>query len=512
MKLNLDIIIDNFPNSYQVKRFGTKNVSLSLKRPLLHEAGIEFENDRLYVARADTLPKIPPKKGISVVCVDLRPPQEWASINCQILLISSGQSLFTVFNEINKIYDKFDEWDNSLRNELMADVDFDLKRIIKLGMLVLKNPIAVINGTMLVIFHSEIITREDNEIDFIVSDDCISLSVEETEMVKNVCRLERVITVPYISSCAPDGVRFYCNNLYPFGYFAGCISMTETHGSFKESDLSLANYFFSYFQKAFVKYLWSIRPIELPGTVALNHLLTDLPLSAEEQEILSLDAGECWLCFKLKEKRTQNYMLIDYMYSTLSALMPGSVYSVIYDDAIIGLIKLRQADTGPNNNILNFFQAFLAKMEYIAGLSDEFIDINQIKIYLQQSNYAVEKGAQICLQTCEKNNLFHFGDYVLQYMISQCTGEFSTEHLYSKGLRILIEHDRSSRTNYVKTLDTYLKNEMSISRTASELFLHRSSLLKRLNRIEKLLNADLKDADFRLYLRVCLYLFEKGTQ
>jgi sugar diacid utilization regulator len=251
-----------------------------------------------------------------------------------------------------------------------------------------------------------------------------------------------------------------------------------------------------------MKYLKNTRPVELPDTVALNNLLKNIPLSTEESEVLSLDTGECWICFKLCEKKTQNYLPVDYMYATLSALMSGSVYSTVHDGAIVGLIKLEQSKDGSNNNTLNFFQEFLQKMGYIAGLSDEFIDVTQINIYLQQANYAVDKGSQ----TCNENRLFHFSDYALLYMLSKCTGQFSAEYLYSKGLHILIEYDKNNHINYIETLDIYLKNEMNATQTAKELFLHRSSLLKRLNKINKLLCADLNNPDTRLYLRICLYL------
>ena len=510
MKLNLDIISDHLPKSYPVRRYGSVSRNLSLKRPLLYESGCEFEKDRLYVARADTLPKTPPRKGIAVVCVDLRPPQDWISGNCQILLVSNGPGLFTLFNDINKIYDKFDEWDNNLRNELEADIAFNPQKIIITGIRMLENPIFVCNGSMLIIFHSEILPCENNQFNIKVRDDYIPLSVEESERIKDVCRLERVISVPYMSSYVMNGVKSYCNNLYPFGHFAGCISMTETHRLFRESDYALADYFFAYFQKAYAKYLQNIRPVELPGTIALNNLLNNIPLSTEESKMLSLNAGERWICFKLKEKKTRNFLPADYMYTTLSALMSDSVYSTVYDESIIGLIKLNRTESVPNNDTLNFFQEFLNKMEYIAGLSNEFNDIKQINIYLQMANYAVEKGSQIA-QTYGRKHMFYFSDYMLQYMVSQCTGDFAAEYLYSKGLHLLIEHDKNSKTNYVDTLYTYLKHEMSITTTASALFLHRSSLLKRLGKIKKILGMNLEDSEIRLYLRMCLNLIKKES-
>ena len=41
------------------------------------------------------------------------------------------------------------------------------------------------------------------------------MSVEYSEKIKEVCRLERVIKVPYLTSLEVAGEKIYCNNLYP---------------------------------------------------------------------------------------------------------------------------------------------------------------------------------------------------------------------------------------------------------------------------------------------------------
>ena len=48
-----------------------------------------------------------------------------------------------------------------------------------------------------------------------------------TESIKNVCNLERRISVPYISSLKDNNFRSYCNNLFPLGYFTGCILLQK---------------------------------------------------------------------------------------------------------------------------------------------------------------------------------------------------------------------------------------------------------------------------------------------
>ena len=52
---------------------------------------------------------------------------------------------------------------------------------------------------------------------------------------------------------------------------------------------------------------------------------------------------------------------------------------------------------------------------------------------------------------------------------------------------------------------------MNITKTSEDLFLHRSTLLERLKRIENLLQADLSDPDQRLRLLILLKIMETNA-
>ena len=503
MKLNLDIISDYLPKSFEVQRFGPVSKGLTLNLPMFYAAGYEIERDRLYIARSETLPKKPPKRAV-VVCHDQRPPQEWVDHGCQILRISNCPSLFFVLNEINRIYEYFNEWDNKLRTELEAEDDFDIKTILNLGSMVLENPITVANGNMLKIFGTELVSHGDSDgFDILESNKHESVS---SEMIKDACRLERIIKEPYMSQVTIDGKRNYCKNLYPSGYFAGCISINELNRPFRNSDFPLADHFFDYFQKAYAKYLRRKPYIELPGTAALKNLLNGIPLSSEELEEIELKEGEFWTCFKLKNMQTMNFLPVEYMCTSLNTLLPGRMYAVIDADEILGLLKLEFDEDILPQNTLDTFDAYLNRMGYIGGLSEAFFDIYQTGIYKKQADFALEIGSQ----SGEKKQIFRFSEYILQYILTRYDGAFPVKHLCPKGLLSLHKHSDESNIDLLQTLDTYLKNEMRITGTANELYLHRSSLVYRLNKIKKLLAVDLDDPDVRLYLRVCLYLMKNG--
>ena len=58
--------------------------------------------------------------------------------------------------------------------------------------------------------------------------------------------------------------------------------------------------------------------------------------------------------------------------------------------------------------------------------------------------------------------------------------------------------------SYLHTLRVYLDNNLSVTKTAAALFLHRSTLLDRLAHITAMLGRDLKDADYCLTLGIIL--------
>lgn len=106
--------------------------------------------------------------------------------------------------------------------------------------------------------------------------------------------------------------------------------------------------------------------------------------------------------------------------------------------------------------------------------------------------------------------LSFFRDHVLPCMLDACLNELPVESLLTQGLRALIDHDQQKNSEYLHTLDLYLQNETSVSRTAEALFIHRSSLLKRLDKIYRLLGSTLDTPEERLYLRLCLELLRRA--
>lgn len=82
-------------------------------------------------------------------------------------------------------------------------------------------------------------------------------------------------------------------------------------------------------------------------------------------------------------------------------------------------------------------------------------------------------------------------------------------HLFMQNqLGKLIHYSKENNIDLVKTLRVYLQNNGNAKSTAKELYMHRSSLLYRLERIEKILNVDLNNFETRFDLMMAFKLLD----
>lgn len=500
MRLNLDILAAWLPEQWRIKQFGSGLRELILARPRLYEPGVAIQADTLYLTRAEMLPAAPPEVSCSFVCIGRKLPKPYLTAGLPILQLPDMLSLAEVYNHVQEIYDKFDTWDNQLRDELEKDSDFDIQQFLLLGANLLHRGVNVVDRNLQRLFWADF----DPQAGAYITGLRGPMSMEHNEKIKEVCTLERVIREPYQTALDFDG-RAYCKNLYVSDQFCGCISINEFGRPFQPWEFPVMAHFFVCFQRAYFLYLRAFGRQENAALAALRKVLGGRALTDAEQQELTLGPQEAWLLFELREHKNERAFPLDYMYATLSAAFPQKVYAVIFHEKIVGLLRTSRSEPFVHQAIDEFSEAVF-RMGYCVGLSNPFTLLHQAPDYLPQASYALAQTRD----TGEK--LAFFRDHVLSHMLDACLNELPVESLLTQGLHALIDHDRQKGSEYLHTLDLYLQNETSVSRTAEALFIHRSSLLKRLDKIYRLLGSMLDTPEQRLYLRLCLELLRRSDK
>ena len=73
-------------------------------------------------------------------------------------------------------------------------------------------------------------------------------------------------------------------------------------------------------------------------------------------------------------------------------------------------------------------------------------------------------------------------------------------------LETLKKYDHAHQTELYLTLRTFLRNQLNYTKTAADLFIHRSTLLYRLDRIKELIPVELDDYENILQLEIAYLL------
>lgn len=102
----------------------------------------------------------------------------------------------------------------------------------------------------------------------------------------------------------------------------------------------------------------------------------------------------------------------------------------------------------------------------------------------------------------------YFGDLGIYRLLLQLEGSpellsFSTEILGN-----LIEYDHAQGTNLVETLSAYFQHNANLAQTAQALYVHRNTLLYRLQRASEIGKFDLDKAETRLAIQLALRAYE----
>lgn len=74
----------------------------------------------------------------------------------------------------------------------------------------------------------------------------------------------------------------------------------------------------------------------------------------------------------------------------------------------------------------------------------------------------------------------------------------------------LVVYDRERRSDLVRTLSVYFEARANASEAADRLFLHRNSLLYRLERIQTLTGLDLRNSESMLVMQLGLLALKRG--
>lgn len=103
-----------------------------------------------------------------------------------------------------------------------------------------------------------------------------------------------------------------------------------------------------------------------------------------------------------------------------------------------------------------------------------------------------------------------YNDNIVNLMLFRNSKREDMKTYLPDELRLLIEYDKENDSHLIETLRYYFANSCNISKTANNMYLHRNTVVYRINRIQELCNCDLTNVDTIVLFSLSLKLLELG--
>lgn len=175
--------------------------------------------------------------------------------------------------------------------------------------------------------------------------------------------------------------------------------------------------------------------------------------------------------------------------------------ALLYREDIAVVVNLTAAKTSLSA-ILSGLAYILREGLFRMGVSTELTQFSDLHDGYTQASVALNCGKASGSMLW----YYHFEDYALDYLLDCGRRQIQPRLLGSEKLRRLQAYDAENHTELYHTLEVYLQLERNVVQTAKALFVHRSTLFYRLDRIKKLVELDLDNESVRLYLQLSFLL------
>ena len=137
----------------------------------------------------------------------------------------------------------------------------------------------------------------------------------------------------------------------------------------------------------------------------------------------------------------------------------------------------------------------------VVGVGSVFKDLENLSYSYKRARAAARKAL------ISGERVVWFDDMGIERPLYLISDPMLIREMGSDLLRPLIDYDEKNSSDYVRMLEIYLLTNGSIQETASQMYLHRNTVIYRMNNIKKLLNSDLDTTEEKIkYLVACRLL------
>ncbi|MCR5083816.1 MAG: helix-turn-helix domain-containing protein [Parasporobacterium sp.] len=491
----------------------------------LSEKEKSFEQNALYICNVSELPRLPLEHGLSFLCIkDIDVPKEYLNPENELNLVTIDRVInaYDAIGILSRIFSN-DSRVSSARNRLINALHSGkgLQYIVNEAFSLLQNPVIVsdIGYKILAMCKDESYKGEAALNIDVDSDKEQNPDIKSTQNYGYLIESETAINkrerihekiresrYPYFSNDdESDDFGRVTSLVYIHGIEIAEVSVIGTRHQIDDVDIET------------IDFLCKIISLELqkdefyssnPGLMH-SYLLSDL-LKGQIKSREVADARMQNLGWNL-HKNLIIMIVSDFnrdIFEGKAQIISKQLHDilatsrwVIFDGRIIFLMSFKEHPALSSNQRL---VEYLEKNNLVASLSASFTDIMDIQKYYLQAKKAFEIGIKVS----KGKYIYNYGDFVIYHMGDIISRTNNLEDFYHPGVVAVREYDKKHGSNFLETLELYLEYVDKTEAIAKKLYIHKNTVLYRINKLKEQFGLDLSTGEERLKLLLTIKLMK----
>lgn len=505
MKLSAAFVAEHLQKSYNLYVPYELSSIPCLMNPVLYTPGIKLKDHTVYVVNndeVDTLKdyEILPKHSLFIVAGN---KNNFKYPN--ICILDGNVNAIDIFSQIQELFNKYNNWQDNLIKAYLEGKSIDT--MLSISLPIFNNSLFVTGMDFTIVAAAFIDPTIPQEGVFGSSQNThyYVTALKNSKLFQEVKNLNNAFYFPsHVTGLASLCVNIKQNNRTTYR-----LVMLEDNRKISKNEGFLLEFLALLIQRILNPSLIRNSNRVSNDYMYLSKIFLDI---LYDENVDFLDAShklnsEGWLSshkylcasVRLTEMDKQNhtyYPIIYYLKNIFSHSCP-----FLYKNKVVIFINMTLCKLSLEE-IVNYMEEFVEKSQLNVGISRSLSGHMNLRYQYIQSQIALSIGMEI-----SPDKLVHtFNDVSYDYMLRQFTNELPATMIVHEKLLELIDIDKSKNTEYIKTLSTYFKNRFNALQTAERLYIHRSTLMYRLDKIKNILGSDLKDPKELLYIKLSLCL------
>ncbi len=502
--LNLQILSDNFADKASDVSVICREDPLTLSGLRIYQPGKPLYSNFLYLLFGGDLDTTFRKYENCAFAVLGSGDISCFSDSCRILQIRGSFSFSDVFNQLQQTFEKYYNWDSQLQLALGSTNPLD--KMLEASLDIFHNPIFA-HDTNFYILSSP---RHVNGMSEWVRDKRTGRLIAPLSLIQDFkldAEYQQTLTTKSVHIYSEElrGYRILYMNLWVNEKYQGRLCVSELQTELQPGHFFALEYLGSFIELCIKRH--NLFQISMGNdtrqffTDYLSGSITELQTIMDQIQYLNWNRYDHYLVLRMETQQQD-----DRMHSSIATL--GHIEAQIseglafmYQQGIVVIVNL-SFNHSSASDVISSLAIIMREGLFKAGVSSELQDFLHIPQGYTQSVAALRLGKESqSMIWC-----YRFDDYLLEYILSQSSHQISSKLLVASRLNALIQYDKENKTELYRTLQVYLEHERNSLQTAKTLFIHRSSLVYRLERIQKITRINLDNPKNRLLLQICFLL------